>query len=500
MLEAGVQANILHLFFTEKLSHRQIAHNLMVDRKTVKRVVDRRQVVTKTQQNKKRSSILEPYHTRIEKLLTEAPKRSCVNILQNLRDTGYQGGVSILREHIQKIRPKEAPKEAFLKLDFAPGEASQVDWGELGDVFGNGTKVRVFVMVLCWSRLLYLEFTFKETLPTLLRCYERALKFFGGRCKEYWHDNMSTVLNERIGNLSRFTSGFYTYTGFHGFKPVLCAKGKGNEKGRVEDGVKLIKQQFWPGRTFENLDDINQQAFIWRDKYANRREHATTGKIPELMFEEEKASLIPLRPEPYDTDDLVSCAVSKFYRVCFETNTYSLPCTMVGKTVTLRADDKNIRIYYGAKQIAKHTREYRKNKDYELPEHREHLKQIKKEASRTWQIETLRSFGPYMCHYLEIIQAGTRSLRSEIKELLCLGTVYGQAILEKTIGEMLKKGIVGTDCLERMLRMMEVEHKAPQPMEFKNERLHFIPPAPNLEEYNAYLLDSKNEPEKKETP
>jgi len=112
-------------------------------------------------------------------------------------------------------------------------------------------------MVLCFSRMLYVEFTLRETLSALLRSYERALRFFGSRCREYWHDNMPTVVAERLGRLSRFTAGFLAYAGFHGFKPVLCNIGKGNEKGRVEDAVKLVRNQFWPGRTFANLDDLN---------------------------------------------------------------------------------------------------------------------------------------------------------------------------------------------------------------------------------------------------
>lgn len=494
MLDPRLQAEILRLHFGEGLSRRAIARQLRVHRTTVAQVIACRQVRLCADERQGRSSVLEPYYPRVRKLLDEAPQRSCVNILQRLRDAGYTGGVSILRDYVRTIRP--APrKEAFFELEFAKGEAAQVDWGEFGDVFGTGTKVHVFVMVLCWSRLLYLEFTLRETLATLLRCYERALRFFGGRCREYWHDNMPTVVAERLGKLKRFTTGFLAYTGFHGFTPILCNVGEGHEKGRVEDGVKLVRHQFWPGRCFLDLDDINRQAVQWRDRYANRREHEATRKIPELMFEQERQVLLPLRPEPYDTDDTVSCSVRPNCRVPFEGNRYSVPWTMVGKTVTLRADDKHVRIYYGKNRLAQHQRCYLKGETIRNPKHEEGLREIKPGASRNWQVEAVRSFGPHACRYLELIGAGTRSLRREVGELLFLATVYGKDALEQAIAELLGHGSVGAAHLERRLRLRQDAPKAPPPLTLPDDRLDFVPPSPRLETYDSLLLEARRDEE-----
>lgn len=372
MLEPEVQVEVLRLYFSEQLSRRKIAEQLGIDRKTVGKVIARRAVRIHAAERTGRRSILEPYYSQIDRLLKIAPERSAVNILQRLRSDGYQGGITILRDYLRTIRPSE-PKEAFYELDFAKGEAAQVDWGEFGDVFGNGTKVHVFVMVLCWSRMLYLEFTLRETLAALLRCYERALRFFKKCCREYWHDNMPTVVAERVGNLSCFTVGFAAYAGFHGFEPVLCNKGKGNEKGRVEDGVKLVRNQFWPGREFVDIDDLNRQATEWRDTFANRREHEKTKKIPELAFAKELEALLSLRPEPYDTDEVTACTVSRFFRVRFDHNTYSVPWTLVGKTVTVRADDTHVRIFYGPKQVATHSRCFLRGKHIGNPAHEKGL-------------------------------------------------------------------------------------------------------------------------------
>jgi len=490
MLDPSKQVEILRLHFSEGLGCRQIAKQLGINRKSVKRVIRRRSVATTPRPPQNRPSILQPFYPRIDKLLEDAPGRTCVNMLQRLRDDGYQGGITILKDYVRSLRPRPE-KEAFFELHFAKGEAAQVDWGEFGDVFGNGTKVHAFVMVLCWSRMMYLEFTLRETLPTLLRCYQRALNFFGGRCREYWHDNMPTVVAERLGKLARLTTGFLAYVGFHGFKAVLCNKGAGHEKGRVEDGVKLVRHQFWPGRRFADLGDLNAQAAAWRDRFANRRVHEATGKVPELLFEQERACLLPLRPEPYDTDDLASCKVDRFFRISFEGNTYSVPWTMVGKTVTLRADDTTVRIFYGHKQIARHERCYLRGQAIKNPRHEEGLKQIKQGASRSWQMEAIESFGPHARRYLELIGSTTRSLRAEVDELLVLATVYGTECVEQTIGKMLGQGIVGAGHLERLLRLSEAAPKAPAPMSLSDARLQFVPPTPCLESYDALLLDAR---------
>lgn len=491
VLDPAVQAQILQLHYGEGLSRHKVATQLQVSRKAVGRVIARRAVRLHGEPRRRPASVLAPYQAAIDKLLDEAPARSAVNILQRLRAAGYTGGITILRDYLRRRRPAAASAEPFTELQFAQGEAAQVDWGEFGDVFHNGTKVHCFVMVLCWSRLLYLEFTLRETLPVFLRCFERALRFFAGRCHEYWMDNMPTAVAERVGRLVRLTVGLQAYAGFHGFKPVLCNKGRGNEKGRVEDGVKLVRYQFWPGRTFRDLADLNQQAVIWRDRFANRREHATTGMVPELAFAQERPVLLPLRAEAYETDDVVSCPVSRFYRIDFETNRYSVPWTLVGKIVTVRADDDHVAIYYGPKRVAHHDRCYLRHQNVANPAHEAGLAERKPGAAQVWPVAAVAAFGPATRRYLELVTAGTRSIRTELRELHCLGTVYGSAEVERVIGELLAQGVVGVSRVERALRLSVAAPKAPPPMPLADERLRFAVPAEPLADYDRLLLDAR---------
>lgn len=488
MLDPSLQSEILRLYFSEKLSQSKIAETLGINWKSVAAVVKRRNVKLK-RDPQARLSIIAPYYPLIDTLLKEAPLRSSANILQRLRTAGYQGGISILRDHVKVVRPTP-PKEAFFRIEYHPGNVAQVDWGEFGDVFADGTKVHAFVMTSAYSGAVYLEFTLSETLPALLRCHERAIRFFGGLHYQYWYDNMPTVVAERMGKLVRFTDKFFAYSGFHDFKAVAMNKGRGNEKGGVECGVKFVRSSFWPGRTFKDLEDLNAQALEWRDRWANLREHGTKGRIPALVLVEERARLKPLRPDPYDTDDVVSSEVYPDYRIRFQSNTYTVPWTLVGKTVTVRADDREVRIFYGKRKVARHERCYATRKDIKNPAHEEGLLEIKPGAEVSVQVEAVRSLGPGAQQYLDILRAGGRSLKREVSELLVLRTVWGPGALEEAIREALSKGVVGASNVERILRIKDMPQRNVPPLEL-DEKLRFPSPAPDLRSYDTLLFEEE---------
>jgi transposase len=156
MLDAEIQARILSLYFSDKKSVRAISILVGVDRKTVRRVIDRKQVAL-IKRLPQRISQLDDHHEKIKEMLHKDPSMAASTILHRLREYGFNGGVGILRNYVRKLKQK-SPKvrEAFLRLEFAPGECAQVDWGEFGDVFGDGVKMHCFVMVLCYSRMAYI--------------------------------------------------------------------------------------------------------------------------------------------------------------------------------------------------------------------------------------------------------------------------------------------------------------------------------------------------------
>jgi transposase len=491
MLPAATQAEILRLRYAERWGYSRIARHLGIHRETARTVSLRRSVALAPAPPAPRTTVLTPFRARIQALLTEDPTRSAVTICQALRQEGYRGGISALRGAVRRLRPSAAPA-AMATLTFGRGEAAQVDWGEFGDVFGIGRAVHAFVLVLCYSRLLTVTFTFSQTLESFLWCHEAAFAFVGGCPKECWYDNLATAVAERRGKLIRFHPRFLAYAGHHRFRPVACNVGKGNEKGRVEDAIKYLRANFWPGRTFRDLADLNTQAQAWRDTMANQREHRVTRKVPRLLVAEERPHLLPLG-EPYDTDEVRSVIVPPHFRVAFDGNRYSVPWRLVGKPLTLRADAETVTLWYGRHRVARHARCWRRGLDVILPAHADGLLATKPGAQAHWQVEAVQALGPAARQYLELIRAGTRSLRAELDHLLLLTTLYGPTAVEAALAACLAQAIVGSHHVEQWLRLQDTPPVAPPPLTLADPRLTVPPVRPNLQRYDALLLDAKEE-------
>jgi len=509
MLSPQTQTEILFLFFSKQKKVRAIARDLGINRKSVERVIHRRSVaLAVTPFN--RSSLLDPFKDKITALLHADPGTTAKVILQRLRDHNYEGGYTIVSEWVRNHRLKLHPKkDAFFKMDFAQGQAAQVDWGEFQDVFGDGVKIHCFVMVLCYSRLLYVEFTRSERFEEFVRCHENAIRYFEDLLpEEWWYDNLPTAVSERHGKLTRFNARFLAYVGHHHIKPHACNVARGNEKGRVEDGVKYIRMNFWHNRKFTDFRDLCAQAVEWRDQTANLREHRATRKIPRLVFEhEEKPHLQKANPAPYETDEVFSEKIRPDFHIIYETNQYSVPWTLVGCVATVRVDAHEFRVYYRDRFVTKHERCYLKHqKPFTQAEHEEGLKEHKpqgKNAHIHWQIERLESYGPPLRQYLKCLRHSHRSLKQEVSRLLALGTVYGEAPLTEVVEGLLKRGTIGTEQIELALSRREKSEREttrPAPMNLRDERLARIPPRIDLRQYDQLIIKSRGREAESDSP
>ena len=496
MLKAEIQAEILSLHYGKQKSARWIANELKISRKSVATVLLRRSVALIPKRGR-RESILDPYKDQILELLKQEPQLYSTSLLQQLRQQGYMGSLSTLTQWVFKNRQiRSKNREAFFKLEFSPGECAQVDWGEFGDVFGDGIKVHCFVMVLAYSRLIYIEFTRSEKFEEWIRCHENAFRFFGGVPLECWYDNLATAVTDRMGSLIRFNSRFMAYLGHHAVKPHACNPARGNEKGRVEDGVKYIRSSFWAGRKFTEFQMLCQQAILWRDGIANRREHRSTRKIPVLQFQsEEKNALRPLNPNSFDTHELISKVVPPQFHIVYETNFYSVPWTLVGMTVTVKVNHQEIFFFYQDRLVSAHQRCYKKHQNFTHPKHLQGLKERKPGESReNWQMQAIRSMGPRMQDYVSFLRSGHRSIRTEVSRILALSTVYGESLVYSACESLLHSGIIGVDELERTLKsqcdLEQQQALLPQPLNFQNSKLNRVVSSVDLRRYDALLFES----------
>ena len=179
----------------QQLTHAQTARALGLNVRTVAKWANVEQFVPR--KGVVRVSKLDAFKGQIVRWLDTHPY-SAQQILQRLRELGFEGGRSIVKDYVARIRPRAQP--AFLKLDFAPGECAQVDWGEWGTIAVGNTRRRLslFVMVLCYSRRMYLEFTVSQTMEFFLACHEHAFAAFGGVPERLMVDNLKSAVLQRL--------------------------------------------------------------------------------------------------------------------------------------------------------------------------------------------------------------------------------------------------------------------------------------------------------------
>jgi hypothetical protein len=285
--------------------------------------------------------------------------------------------------------------------------------------------------------------------------------------------------------------------GHHGIRPHACNPARGNEKGRVEDGVKFIRSNFWAGRSFLNFTDLNQKASLWLAQFANKREHRSTHKIPRLVFDnEEKNLMLPMNPNHFETNEVFSRVVPPNFFITYETNKYSIPWTLVGLTITLRISQFEIKAFYNDKYITNHLRSYKKNQIIEKPEHKQSLLELKPglQNRESAQIQAIKKLGAALSDYVDYLKSSNRSLKNEIPKLLALSTIYGGQILNLATSELLNSGSIGIDNLELILKKHHSKNVVlnPAPISFQNNRLNRFIEAPDLRKYDALLFDSNN--------
>lgn len=496
LVSADLQSQILSMHYGAQKGVRTIARELGLNRKTVRNIVQRRRVNLE-RLGGARNSILDPYKPVIEELIKVDPHILAPAILTRIRKEGYLGCETTLRNWMNLVKaiPGRA-REGFLKIDFAPGECAQVDWGEFGDVFGDGIKVHCFLMVLCFSRLMYIEFTRSEKFEEFIRCHENAFKYFDGLVPQgCWYDNLASAVTDRMGSLVHFNARFLAYMGHHSIRPHACNPAKGNEKGRVEAGVKFIRSSFWPARKFENFADLQLQGRNWLDQFANRREHHATRKVPILLFQaEERAALRPMNPHVYDTNEVFSRVVPPTFHISYDSNKYSLPWTLVGMTVTIRSSESEIKVFYNERFITSHVRSYKKYEMFTKPEHQATLLERKpgSDARTSWQLAAIKNIGPKMNEYIELLKSGSRSLRSEVQKILGLATIYGDSIVHDAVGELLQTSTLGVDNLELLLKARHDPATTlnPTPLNFQNSRLNRVHQTVDLRRYDALLFEA----------
>ncbi len=484
----------IHRLADAGLSHRQIAKRLKLSRLTVKKYLKNPQQLSDCG-NSRRASKLDPYLDLIDEFLQEQPDVRAPVVLQRLRDKGFDGQITIVRDCLRQKRNNLNKPQAFIRFESLPGEQIQVDWGHFGSLAYGNTKRKLYAMIMteCYSRMIFIRFMHSQKQESLHQALMDGFIFFGGSPEEIVVDNMLTAVIERVGKIIRFNDAFLDFLRPLKINPIACNQRAPWEKGKVENGVGYVRTNFWPLRSFTALEDVQPQADHWRDTIANIRVHGTTGDLPIDRF-----SQVQLRPLPVILPDLREICQLKVYKdfiVKFDANTYTVPPRMIGKRVTVKADPKTVTIYYKDKKIATHDRCWQRKKRIENPVHVQQVEKVKKQLWRDRQIYLFTSLGQEAVEYLQGLASAGQPIKKSVSKLLKLKDEYGPAKLIHAMNKAASHKAFGIDYIENILYQEMTPETCHQPVPLKNEALNRIRLCePCLSDYDAYIIKrSKNE-------
>ncbi len=484
----------IHRMANEGLSERKISKRLHLDRKTVKKYLNEpnpeKQII-------KRASKLDPFKEHISILLEKDCKASSSVIFQHLQKKGFDGKITILRDYLNKVRPNHIKKQVFTRFESPPGHQCQIDWGHFGSIsYGvHNRKLYCFAVIECHSRLLYLEFSHSQKQAMLHSCLLNAFSFFNGVCEELVHDNMLTAVIEHVGPLVRFNGAFLEFLRPFKITPRACNVRKPHEKGKVEKGaIHYIRHNFWPLRSFKDLNDLQGQANEWRDQVANKRIHSTTGERPVDRFKEE--SMHPLiKPLP-DCRETESAKVHSDFSIRFDGNRYTVTPWAIGKQVVIKADLNTVTIYYKDRYIATHSRCWKRRERIELPEHKRAALESQKRYWKSEETGLFISMGEAAKTYLERLAATSEPLGKAIKKLLELRDEYGSYSLVEAIKKATLHNAYGAHYIENILYQEMTPTREHLPVRLKKENLNRIRlEEPSLAEFDTFVLE-KNKHER----
>lgn len=333
-----------------------IARMLDVDRKTVRHWL-RQPEWAPYRREAKGETVLSPHLAWLAERAPQVHYSARILFQELVGQRGYAGGYDTVKLAVRPLRA-----EAILasltqrRFETGPGQQAQVDWGEIKVRFESGpATVHVFVMTLGYSRRAYVEGFEHERLVSLLAAHERAFAHFGGRCAELLYDRMRTVILGTEDGKPRWNATFDAFAKHWGFEPRVCRPYRAQTKGKVESGVKYVKRNFVPGRVFRNLDDFNEQLRQWSLEIADVRIHGTTHQPPIERFAEEALALVPTASQASFLDAMVrERVVAEDWLVSIDSNRYSVPCRLIGKTVQVVRVGGMWQIRYRNELVAEH--------------------------------------------------------------------------------------------------------------------------------------------------
>ncbi len=339
-------------------SIRQIARDLNLARNTVSRVL----AAVTAQRNgvadaaPRRPSLLDPFDAAIQELLGRYPNLTATRLLEELRQRGFTGGYTIVRQRLGELRPRAA-RLPVVRFETAPGVQAQMDYAvyDLDFTAEGRRRVSLFSYVLGYSRRQYLRFVEAQDFTTTLREHVRAFEHLGGVAATCLYDNQKVVVSGYDGDVPLYNPRFLAFATHYGFRPLACKPQRPQTKGKVERPFHYVETNLLNGRTFRTLEHLNEVTVWWLAAVADVRVHRETKQTPLALHQHEQPHLIALPARPYDVAPVVYRTVNAEGFITYRQNAYSVPWRHIGQVLPVRVTETEV-IIYGphVQEIARH--------------------------------------------------------------------------------------------------------------------------------------------------
>ena len=329
-------------------SIRQIARELTLARNTVSRVlagIDAQRAGTTTT-SLRRPSRLDPYEPVILELLGRYPDLTGVRLFEELRQRGFSGSYSTVRQRLRALRPRSGPLPV-IRFETAPGVQAQMDYAvyDLDFTCEGRRRVNLFSYILGYSRRQYLRFVEAQDMATTLREHVRAFEHLGGVAATCLYDNMKVVVSGHEDDVPIYNPRFLAFATHYGFRPVACRVRRPQTKGKVERPFYYVETSLLNGRSFESLKHLNEITDWWLAQVADVRELRAAGKTPLQLHQEELSHLIALPAHAYNVAPVIYRTVDVEGLVTYCQNGYSVPWRYIGCVLPVRVTETEVIIY-----------------------------------------------------------------------------------------------------------------------------------------------------------